>query len=81
MTYVADRLNASAWIEVPDALGPEERAPDSIQFNLIDMPSDDHARAFADAAAASGVKGSGLRSVDRQCAGLLELELHPRRAP
>jgi dTDP-4-amino-4,6-dideoxygalactose transaminase len=54
--YVADRLNTSDWMNVPDALGPEERAPDSIQFNLIDMPSDDHARAFADAAAARGVK-------------------------
>ncbi len=54
--YVADRLNTSNWMNVPDALGPEDRAPDSIQFNLIDMPSDDHARAFADAAAARGVK-------------------------
>jgi dTDP-4-amino-4,6-dideoxygalactose transaminase len=54
--YVAERLNTSAWMNVPDALGPEDRAPDSIQFNLIDMPSDDHARAFADAAAARGVK-------------------------
>jgi dTDP-4-amino-4,6-dideoxygalactose transaminase len=54
--YVADRLNTSPWMNVPDALPPEDRAPDSIQFNLIDMPSDDHARAFADAAAARGVK-------------------------
>jgi len=54
--YVADLLNTSVWIDVPDPLGPEERAPDSIQFNLVDMPTDDHARAFADAAAARGVK-------------------------
>jgi dTDP-4-amino-4,6-dideoxygalactose transaminase len=54
--YVAERLNTSAWMNVPDALGPEDRAPDSIQFNLIDMESDDQARAFADAAAARGVK-------------------------
>jgi dTDP-4-amino-4,6-dideoxygalactose transaminase len=54
--YVADRLNTSPWMNVPDPLAPEDRAPDSIQFNLIDMPSDDHARAFADAAAARGVK-------------------------
>jgi len=54
--YVAERLNTSDWMNVPDPLGPEDRAPDSIQFNLIDMPSDDHARAFADAAAARGVK-------------------------
>lgn len=54
--YVADRLNASPWLNVPDALPPEERAPDSIQFNLIDMHSDEQARSFADAAAARGVK-------------------------
>jgi hypothetical protein len=68
-------------MNVPDALGPEDRAPDSIQFNLIDMESDDHARAFADAAAARGRQGAGLRPVDRQRARLLELELHSRRAP
>jgi dTDP-4-amino-4,6-dideoxygalactose transaminase len=54
--YVADRLNTSVWMNVPDALPPEDRAPDSIQFNLVDMPTDDHARAFADAAARRGVK-------------------------
>ncbi|MDG4649127.1 aminotransferase class I/II-fold pyridoxal phosphate-dependent enzyme [Roseibacterium sp. SDUM158017] len=54
--YVAGRLNVSPWLEVPDALGPEERAPDSIQFNLVDVPSDAHATAFAEAAAARGVK-------------------------
>jgi dTDP-4-amino-4,6-dideoxygalactose transaminase len=54
--YVADRLNMSPWLEVPDALPPEERAPDSIQFNLIDMPNDEHARAFAAAAERRGVK-------------------------
>jgi hypothetical protein len=41
---------------VPDPLGPEERAPDSIQFNLVDFPTDADAQAFADAAAARGVK-------------------------
>ena len=54
--YVAERLNTSPWLNVPDALAPEERAPDSIQFNLVDVPDDDLARAFADAAAARGVK-------------------------
>jgi dTDP-4-amino-4,6-dideoxygalactose transaminase len=54
--YVAARLNTSPWLEVPDALPPEERAPDSIQFNLIGMESDDLARAFAAAAEARGVK-------------------------
>ncbi|MFW5654629.1 MAG: DegT/DnrJ/EryC1/StrS family aminotransferase [Roseicyclus sp.] len=54
--HVAARLNASPWLSVPDALAPEERAPDSIQFNLIGMESDDLALAFAAAAEARGVK-------------------------
>jgi len=54
--YVAALLNTSAWVTVPDALGPEERAPDSIQFNLEGFDTDAEARAFADAAAARGVK-------------------------
>ena len=53
--YVAARLNLSPWISVPEKLGPEERAPDSIQFNLVNM-TDDDTRAFATAAAARGVK-------------------------
>ena len=53
--HVAERLNSSLWLHVPDALPPEERAPDSIQFNLIGF-TDDDTRAFADAAAAHGVK-------------------------
>ena len=52
--YVAARLNGSPWLGVPEALGPEERAPDSIQFNLVDM-SDADTAAFARAAAARGV--------------------------
>ncbi len=53
--YVAARLNGSAWINVPAKLGPEERAPDSIQFNLEGM---DHNQigAFQGEAAARGVK-------------------------
>jgi len=47
-------LNASAWLTVPDKLPPEERAPDSIQFNLVGM-SDAEARAYQDAAAARGI--------------------------
>lgn len=35
--HVAARLNTSPWIEVPAPLGPETRAPDSIQFNLLGM--------------------------------------------
>ena len=38
-----------------EKLDPEERAPDSIQFNLVGL-SEDETRAFADAAAARGVK-------------------------
>ncbi len=53
--YVAERLNASPYIEVPAPLGPERRAPDSIQFNLIGM-SEVEIRAFATAAEGRGVK-------------------------
>lgn len=53
--YVAERLNRSAWLSVPDKLDAEERAPDSIQFNLVGLNSDDSARAFQDAANARGI--------------------------
>ncbi|MCA0957114.1 aminotransferase class I/II-fold pyridoxal phosphate-dependent enzyme [Mameliella alba] len=53
--HVAARINESPWIEVPDKLGPEERAPDSLQFNLTGM-DDAEVRAFAEAAEAEGVK-------------------------
>ena len=53
--YVAARLNTSPWLHVPEKLGPEDRAPDSIQFNLMGM-SDAETRAFAAAAADRGVK-------------------------
>ncbi|WP_170426478.1 DegT/DnrJ/EryC1/StrS family aminotransferase [Ruegeria arenilitoris] len=53
--YVAGRLNTSPYIHVPAPLAPEQRAPDSIQFNLVDM-GDDDIRAFAAAAEARGVK-------------------------
>ncbi|SMH35057.1 DegT/DnrJ/EryC1/StrS aminotransferase family protein [Maritimibacter sp. HL-12] len=39
--HVAARLNTSDWIEVPPPLGPETRAPDSIQFNLVGMTDDE----------------------------------------
>ena len=52
--HVAALLDASPWLQVPRKLGPEERAPDSIQFNLVGMEEDD-TRAFARAAAARGV--------------------------
>ncbi len=53
--YVAERLNLSPWLNVPPKLTPEERAPDSIQFNLVGL-SDEETRTFADAASARGVK-------------------------
>ncbi|MGA0539400.1 DegT/DnrJ/EryC1/StrS family aminotransferase [Neotabrizicola sp. VNH66] len=52
---VAAQLNTSAWLSVPEALAPELRAPDSIQFNLTGDWTDDEARAFQRAAKARGV--------------------------
>lgn len=53
--HVAALLNQSPHLDVPPALAPEVRAPDSIQFNLVDL-SDEQAKAFAAAAAARGLK-------------------------
>ncbi|MCZ8133619.1 MAG: aminotransferase class I/II-fold pyridoxal phosphate-dependent enzyme [Rhodobacteraceae bacterium] len=53
--WVADRLNACGLLDVPPALPQEERAPDSIQFNLKGDWSDDAARAFQKAAKRRGV--------------------------
>ncbi|SHE99291.1 dTDP-4-amino-4,6-dideoxygalactose transaminase [Ruegeria intermedia] len=53
--YVAQRLNSSPHIHVPDPLAPERRAPDSIQFNLVDLDQD-QIKAFAAAAEGRGVK-------------------------
>ena len=53
--HVAAQLNASAWFDVPPPLGPEQRAPDSIQFNLLGFDSDAQARAFQAAAKRRGV--------------------------
>jgi dTDP-4-amino-4,6-dideoxygalactose transaminase len=52
--YVADRLNATGILHVPRALPPEQRAPDSIQFNLLGF-TDGETRAFQAAAKARGV--------------------------
>jgi perosamine synthetase len=52
---VADQLNLSAHLVVPEALGPEERAPDSIQFNLVGGWTDGQALEFQIAAKARGV--------------------------
>lgn len=53
--HVAARLNTSPWMQVPDSLPGEERAPDSIQFNLEGM-TEPQRRSFAEAAEAMGVK-------------------------
>ncbi|MEM9549771.1 MAG: DegT/DnrJ/EryC1/StrS family aminotransferase [Pseudomonadota bacterium] len=53
--YVAARLNTSPYMQVPDKLAPEVRAPDSIQFNMVNM-TEAEIRAFSDAAEARGVK-------------------------
>lgn len=52
---VAERLNGSDWLRVPPALPPEERAPDSIQFNLTGEWTDAEARAFQTEAKRRGV--------------------------
>ncbi|MEP2784492.1 MAG: DegT/DnrJ/EryC1/StrS aminotransferase family protein [Pseudoruegeria sp.] len=39
--YVAKRINELPCISVPPALSAELRAPDSIQFNLVDMSDED----------------------------------------
>ena len=53
--HVAAQLNTSPWLTVPAKLEAEERAPDSIQFNVVGM-SDADTKAFADAAQARGIK-------------------------
>ncbi|MBI1173258.1 aminotransferase class I/II-fold pyridoxal phosphate-dependent enzyme [bacterium] len=52
---VAARLNQSPWLCVPEALPPEERAPDSIQFNLKGRWSDAEALLFQAEAKQRGV--------------------------
>jgi len=49
--YVAKQLNVSPHIEVPAPLPGEERAPDSIQFNLVDFTADEARRLMAISAA------------------------------
>ena len=53
--YVAAQLNASPYFDVPAPLAPEQRAPDSIQFNLVGM-TDEQITAFSEATAQAGVK-------------------------
>lgn len=53
--YVAERLNTSDWLDVPPPLGPETRAPDSLQFNLAGDWSDEEARKLQAETKARGV--------------------------
>jgi dTDP-4-amino-4,6-dideoxygalactose transaminase len=53
--HVAARLAASGLAAVPAPLPPEQRAPDSIQFNLPAF-TESQTRAFVDAACALGLK-------------------------
>ena len=53
--YVAAKLNESTWMQVPEKLAPEERAPDSIQFNLEGM-DDTQIATFQTAAQDRGIK-------------------------
>lgn len=53
--YVAENLNVSPWLDVPPALAPETRAPDSIQFNLVGM-TDSDVEHFTEAAQSAGIK-------------------------
>jgi dTDP-4-amino-4,6-dideoxygalactose transaminase len=51
---LAGILNANPHLDVPAALAPEKRAPDSIQFNLVDF-DDDSANAFVDECKRTGL--------------------------
>ncbi|MEQ8167094.1 MAG: aminotransferase class I/II-fold pyridoxal phosphate-dependent enzyme [Alphaproteobacteria bacterium] len=53
--YVARRLNASPYLDVPPPFAQEIRAPDSIQFNLCGFDTDGEAEAFQRCANARGV--------------------------
>jgi dTDP-4-amino-4,6-dideoxygalactose transaminase len=53
--FVAAQLNTSPWMQVPECLPAEVRAPDSIQFNLVGM-TDTHVHGFVSACADLGLK-------------------------
>lgn len=52
--YIAAKLDNSAFLSVPDKLEKELRAPDSLQFNLVDFSADE-ARDFQAQAKKHGV--------------------------
>ncbi len=53
--HIAEQLDDIRCISVPTPLPPEVRAPDSIQFNLIDL-SDQQVQAFVESAASDGIQ-------------------------
>ena len=53
--YLADILSASPHIDIPQPLDGEQRAPDSIQFNLVGL-NDEEVTQFAQDSATQGVK-------------------------
>lgn len=53
--HVAAQLNASGLMQVPEPLAGEDRAPDSIQFNLLGDWTDEEARIFQREAKVRGV--------------------------
>ncbi|TQS73226.1 aminotransferase class I/II-fold pyridoxal phosphate-dependent enzyme [Rhodobacteraceae bacterium] len=56
--YVARVLDRTRWLSVPQALAPETRAPDSLQFNLCGPWSDAQAHMFLQICKARGVSVS-----------------------
>ncbi len=52
--HAAEILRTCPWISVPNSLKPELRAPDSIQFNLLDM-TDQQVDAFIEQTAKMGL--------------------------
>ncbi|QPM90154.1 DegT/DnrJ/EryC1/StrS family aminotransferase [Pseudooceanicola algae] len=53
--HTAARISESPWLSVPAKFPPEDRAPDSLQFNL-DGLTDEQTLAFQSAAARHGIK-------------------------
>lgn len=52
--HAAAKLNTAPWFDVPEKLAPEMRAPDSLQFNLVEM-DDAQVDAFAKESAKRGM--------------------------
>ena len=54
--HLAKRLDAEPWFKVPAPLGPECRAPDSLQFQVIGLEGEAALKEFSQRAAMSGVE-------------------------